>query len=424
MSQAVSHIIKECSVFDVAKLYANPKDKIDRGNYMITLLSRFFFKERNLQHNYQDSQTRQTFGMLCGFLGIFLNLCLFIGKFVAGIISHSIAITADAFNNLSDAGSSIITLIGFKMAGQKPDSDHPFGHGRIEYISGLFVSVLILFMGVELLKSSISKIITPTELTFSPVVLVILLASILVKGYMFYYNRSIGKKIDSQAMLATATDSFSDMLATSVVLISTVISHYSGFFIDGWCGVLLGLFICYAGFMAAKDTISPLLGQAPDKEFVQRINDLVMTHEEVIGIHDLIVHNYGPGRILISLHAEVPADGDILSLHDSIDTIEHELRDTLNCHAVIHMDPVLLGDEKTDRLRALVSGYLTEISEELSMHDFRIVTGPSHTNLIFDVVTPYNFPLSDKELVTEITAKVQNDNPNCYTVIEVDKLMV
>ena len=390
---------------------------------MITLLLNFFIKEKG-KHSYDDPQTRQTCGMLCGFMGIFLNICLFIGKFAAGAISHSIAITADAFNNLSDAGSSIITLIGFKMAGQKPDSDHPFGHGRIEYISGLFVSVLILFMGVELLKSSVSKIVTPAELDFSPIILVILIASVLVKGYMYAYNRSYGRKINSQAMLATATDSFSDMLATSVVLISTLISHYSGFSIDGWCGVALGLFICYAGVNAAKDTISPLLGQAPDKEFVQRINDLVMTHEEVIGIHDLIVHNYGPGRILISLHAEVPADGDILSLHDAIDTIEHELRDTLNCHAVIHMDPVQLGDETTERLKTLVGGYLTEISAELSMHDFRIVTGPSHTNLIFDVVTPYKFPLTDKELVNEITAKIQKDNPNYYTVIEVDKMMV
>lgn len=391
---------------------------------MITLLSSFFLKNTANPKDYQNPQTRQIYGMLCGFVGIFLNLCLFTGKFIAGLISHSIAITADAFNNLSDAGSSIITLIGFKMAGQKPDSDHPFGHGRIEYISGLFVSVLILFMGVELLKSSVSKIITPTELDFSPAVLLILLASIFVKGYMFSYNRSVGRKINSQAMLATATDSFSDMLATTVVLISTIISHYSGISIDGWCGVLLGLFICYAGINAAKDTISPLLGQAPDKEFVQRINDLVMTHEEVIGIHDLIVHNYGPGRILISLHAEVPADGDILSLHDTIDTIEHELRDTLSCHAVIHMDPVQLGDETTDRLKSLVSGYLTEISTELTMHDFRIVTGPSHTNLIFDVVTPYNFPLTDKELVVRISERVRMDNPNYYTVIEVDKLMV
>ena len=390
---------------------------------MIALLKQIFFR-KNLNNDYKDPHTRQVYGMLCGFVGIFLNLCLFIGKFIAGTLSHSIAITADAFNNLSDAGSSIITLIGFKMAGQKPDSDHPFGHGRIEYISGLFVSVLILFMGVELLKSSVSKILNPGELVFSPVILIILLASILVKGYMFLYNRSYGKKIDSQAMQATATDSFSDMLATSVVLISTIVSHYTGVGLDGWCGILLGLFICYAGVNAAKDTISPLLGQAPDKEFVQRINDLVMTHEEVIGIHDLIVHNYGPGRILISLHAEVPADGDILSLHDTIDRIEHELRDTLNCHAVIHMDPVQLGDETTERLKSLVGEYISEISEELSMHDFRIVTGPSHTNLIFDVVTPYNFPLSDRELVNQITEKVQKDNPNYYTVIEVDKLMV
>ena len=391
---------------------------------MITLLSKIFFSDKNTEPDYQSPKTRQAYGMLCGFVGIFLNFVLFAAKFVAGLLSQSIAITADAFNNLSDAGSSVITLIGFKMAGQKPDSDHPFGHGRIEYISGLFVSVLILFMGVELIKSSVQKIITPQELTFSPTVLIILLISIAIKGYMYCYNRSIGNKIASGAMLATATDSLSDMLATSVVLICTIISHYTGFYADAWCGVILGLFICYAGINAAKDTISPLLGQAPDKEFVQRITNLVMTYEEIIGIHDLIVHNYGPGRILISLHAEVPADGDILSLHDTIDTIEHQLRDTLHCHAVIHMDPVQVGDETTDRLKILVNSYLAEISTELTMHDFRIVTGPSHTNLIFDVVTPYNFPLTDKELVNQITKKIQDDNPNYYAVIEVDKLMV
>lgn len=388
---------------------------------MITLLSRIFIKDRE---NIKSPGVRQAYGVLCGAAGIFLNLCLFAGKFAAGLISNSIAITADAFNNLSDAGSSIITLIGFQMAGQKPDPDHPFGHGRIEYISGLLVSVIILLMGFELLKGSVSKILHPEELAFSPIIVAILLISILVKCYMFFYNRRLGKLLNSSAMLATGTDSLSDTLATTVVLISTLTAHFTGLSIDGWCGVAVGLFICYAGFSAARDTVSPLLGQAPDKEFVQQINDIVMAHEEVIGIHDLIVHNYGPGRVLISLHAEVPADGDILTLHDAIDTIEHELYNTLNCHAVIHMDPVQIGDEKTERLKKLVAGYLAEIDGSLTMHDFRIVTGPSHTNLIFDVVTPYDFPLSDPELVALIDQKVKAENPDFFVVVDVDKTMI
>ena len=388
---------------------------------MVTLLSKIFIKNRE---DIKNPQVRLAYGMLCGAVGIFLNLCLFTGKFIAGTISHSIAITADAFNNLSDAGSSIITLIGFRMAGQKPDSDHPFGHGRIEYVSGLLVSVIILLMGLELLKSSVSKIIHPENLSFSPVILIILLASILIKCYMYLYNNRLGKKLESAAMCATATDSLSDTLATTVVLIATLVAHFTDLAIDGWCGILVGLFICYAGFNTAKDTISPLLGQAPEKEFVQQVNDIVMAHEGIIGIHDLIVHNYGPGRVLISLHAEVPADGDILVLHDLIDTIEHELRDTLNCHAVIHMDPVQMGDEETARLKTLVSGYLAEIDTSLTMHDFRIVTGPTHTNLIFDVVTPYQFPMSDNELIAKITERIQRDNPNYFAVIEVDKTYV
>ena len=387
---------------------------------MIALLSNIFIKNRA---NKKDPAVRQAYGILCGAMGIFLNLCLFTGKFVAGTVSNSIAITADAFNNLSDAGSSVITLIGFRMAGQQPDPSHPFGHGRIEYISGLLVSVVILLMGAELLKSSVAKIIHPEEQLFSPIIIVILLASILVKCYMFLYNRQLGKKLESAAMAATATDSLSDALATSAVLVSTLIAHFTGFAIDGWCGVLVGLFICYAGYSAAKDTVSPLLGQAPDREFVRQINDIVMAHENILGIHDLIVHNYGPGRVLISLHAEVPADGNFLALHDMIDTIEHELRDTLNCHAVIHMDPICVGDKETTRLKALVNGYLQEISERLTMHDFRIVTGPTHTNLIFDVAAPYDFSMSDSELETQLKERILRDNPTYFAVIEIDKQM-
>ncbi len=367
---------------------------------------------------------RQAYGMLCGALGIFFNFILFAGKLIAGTISHSIAITADAFNNLSDAASSIITLVGFRLAGQEADNDHPFGHGRIEYISGLFVAVLILFMGFELLKSSVSKILNPATLSISPLILGILIVSVFVKVIMYLYNKQIGKKISSATVLAAATDSVSDAFSTIVILIATIAGQYTTLPIDGWCGLIVGGLICRAGVLAAKDTISPLLGQAPEESFVKEINDIVMGHEEIIGIHDLIVHNYGPTRVMVSLHAEVPADGDILALHDCIDTIEHELRDTLHCHAVIHMDPVCVGDEEVDRLKDMVHGYLMSISEELSMHDFRMVTGPTHTNLIFDVVTPYGFKLSDKELTAKITELIQNDNPNYFTVIDIDKKMV
>lgn len=385
---------------------------------MISLLARLFIK------NHQDTKNpnvRQTYGILCGALGIGLNLLLFAGKFAAGFFSHSIAVTADAFNNLSDAGSSIITLIGFRMAGQKPDPDHPFGHGRIEYISGLLVAVIILLMGFELIQGSAAKILRPEDLTFSPAVLIILAVSILVKCYMYLYNCRLGKRLDSAAMLATAADSLSDALATTLVLAATLTAHFTGLHIDGWCGVLVGLFICWTGFNAAKDTISPLLGQAPDKEFVRQVNEIVMFHQNVLGIHDLIVHNYGPGRILISLHAEVPADGDILTLHDMIDRIEHQLRDALDCHAVIHMDPVCVNDQETNRLKSLVLGYLEEISPRLTMHDFRIVAGPTHTNLIFDVAAPYDFPLQDSELIQAINQRIQQEHPGFCAVIEVDK---
>ena len=385
---------------------------------MLKVLFRIFVK------NYQDTsspQVRQSYGVLCGGLGIVFNLVLFAGKFLAGFLSGSIAITADAFNNLSDAGSSIITLFGFKLAGQKPDKDHPFGHGRIEYISGLLVSIVILFMAFELFKSSLAKIMNPNAPTISPLIIGILTASILAKGYMAYYNYKVGNLIDSATVKATGADSLSDMVSTFLVLIAALLSHYTNLIIDGYCGVLLSLLIFYAGIKAAKDTIDPLLGQAPDPEYVQQISDLVMSYEGVIGIHDLIVHNYGPGRMLISLHAEVPSDGDILAMHDMIDLIEHQLQDSLHCSAVIHMDPICVNDEETNHLKILTAGYLSQIDTHITMHDFRIVKGPTHTNIIFDVVVPYGFQMSDNQLRPAITERIRRDNPNYYTVIEVDK---
>ena len=384
---------------------------------MVELLAKYLIKTKETD----ASETRQTYGILCGSVGIFFNVLLAIGKFIAGLLSGSIAIMADAANNLSDAGSSLIVLFGFKLAGQKPDPDHPFGHGRVEYISGLLVSVLIIYMAFELLKSSVDAVLHPGEINFEPIILVILLVSILVKFYMFLYNRKFGKKIRSEAMLATSMDSLSDMGATAVVLISMLVSHYTSLQIDGICGILVALLIFYAGFNSAKETINPLLGQPPEPEFVKRIEEIVSSEKEIIGIHDLIVHNYGPGRVMISLHAEVPADGDILALHDLIDNVEHRLKTELHCSAVIHMDPVCTKDEQTLELKQVVMDIVKEIDEVITIHDFRVVTGPTHTNLIFDIVVPFGFPKSDVDLTNEIQNKLWKFNPVYFAVIEIDK---
>lgn len=385
---------------------------------MVSLLIHIFIKD---YRNTDSPEVRQQYGILSGAVGILFNIILFGTKFLAGLISHSIAITADAFNNLSDAGSSIITLVGFKMAGEKPDPHHPFGHGRIEYISGFLVSIIILLMAIELLRSSIGKILHPSDIDFSPLIVGILVLSILVKLYMFYYNRTMSRKIQSAAMAATALDSISDTLATSVVLLSTLIAHFTGLKIDGWCGTAVGLFILFAGFNAARDTIGPLLGQAPDPEFVKSIRDLVMSYDEVLGVHDLIVHDYGPGRLMVSLHAEVPAKGDILHLHDTIDNIEKRLRRELSCEAVIHMDPILNDDEETNTLKSAVMDIVKTIDQSLTIHDFRIVKGPTHTNLIFDVVEPYQVSFLPEDLEAMIQQKVQELDPRYFTVVQVDR---
>ena len=384
---------------------------------MISLLAKRFIKDYN---NMKSAHVRHSYGMLCGIVGIVLNILLFAGKFLAGTISHSIAITADAINNLSDAGSSFITLAGFKLASQKPDPDHPYGHGRIEYLSGLFVSLLIILMAVELLKTSFNKIIHPTETTISPLVIVILVASILVKLYMSVYNSKVGKRIDSAALLATAADSRGDMLATLLVLISSAISFFFNIQIDGYCGLLVGLFILYAGFNAAKETINPLLGKAPDKEYVEKIEEIVTSHDLILGIHDMMIHDYGPGRVVVSLHAEVPSDGDILEMHDLIDHIEHDLSEMCNCEAVIHMDPISVNDPETNTLKEQIRSIIKEIDENLQFHDFRIVKGPTHTNLLFDVLVPYKFPLKDSELIVMIDKKVKELNPTYFIVVKVD----
>ena len=388
---------------------------------MIEFLARVFIRHRD---GLSPSALRQAYGQLCGAVGIGLNLLLFVGKLFAGTISGSIAITADAFNNLSDAGSSVVTLLGFRLAGRKPDPEHPFGHGRMEYISGLAVAGLILLMGVELGKSSLKKILSPEEIVSSPLVLAILAVSVAVKLYMFYYNRSIGKKIKSAAMSATATDSLSDAVSTTAVLIATLVGQLTGLNIDGWVGLLVALFILFSAYKAAKETLSPLLGQTPDPEFVDRIEQIVLSYPEVLNIHDLIVHDYGPGRMMISLHAEVSADGDLLQLHDVIDNAEHRLKKELGCMAVIHMDPIITNDAHTDALRMAVAEKVKSIDPRLTIHDFRTVPGSTHTNLIFDVVVPYDVKLTADEVRRRIGALVKELDENYFAVVQVDNSYV
>ena len=374
--------------------------------------------------NVSDKDVRGSYGILCSMMGILFNLLLFIGKYVAGVLSGSIAIVADAMNSMSDAGSSIITLIGFRFAGKKPDPDHPFGHGRVEYISGLIVSFLVLLMGFELGKSSIEKILHPEEIQGGWLIISILIISILIKCYMAAYNHRIGKMINSAAMKATATDSLSDAVSTTVVLGCTIASKFTSFNLDGWCGLVVSVLVLYAGYGAVKETMNPLLGQPPEEEFVKEIKNLVMSHEGIVGIHDMIVHDYGPGRVMISLHAEVPGNGDIYELHDMIDIVEREIKSELGCEATIHMDPIAVGDERTDAYKKMVLQVIKDIDEVLSIHDFRIVPGTTHTNLVFDVLAPAGYSTEDKELIEKIQEKIQGRDNTLFAVIKIDHAYV
>ena len=368
---------------------------------MLKFLAKLFIKT---PREYDDPATRRAYGVLCGAVGILLNILLFAGKFIAGSLAKSVAVTADAFNNLADAGSSVITMIGFRLAGQKPDKEHPFGHGRFEYIAGLLVSAAIILMGVELLKTSIEKIIAPQAVEFSVLTAVILVFSVAVKIYMAVYNGSLGKKLASPALAAAAKDSLSDSIATAVVLVSSAVGHFLRINIDGWCGAAVAVFVLRAGIMSVRDTLAPLLGTEPDPEFVKKINDIVLSYPEISAIHDLIIHDYGPGRQIISLHAEMPTESgsDIFKLHDIVDNAERRLRQELGCDATIHLDPVAAEDEQTQMLHERMEAALFEINSGLTMHDFRIVPGPTHTNLIFDVVVPYDNKMPQAEILEKI----------------------
>lgn len=385
---------------------------------MITLLSKIFIKTN------EKTAERRAYGVLCGALGIFLNLVLCVFKLIAALLTGSVSITADAFNNLSDAGSSVVTLIGFKLAGQKPDPDHPFGHGRAEYISGFIVSLLVLLMGFELMKSSIQKLVGGSAVTFRWLSVIILAVSIAVKLYMYAYNSRLGKRFDSAAMKATATDCLSDCVSTGAVLLCTVAARFTALPLDAWCGLAVALFILFSGFRTAKETLNPLLGTPPEREFVEKINSIVLSYPDICGIHDLIVHNYGPGRVMISLHAEVPQTVDILTIHDCIDNIEHHLATELSCSAVIHMDPIATNDEAVLAVRDRVSSLARKLDERITIHDFRMVMGDSHTNLIFDMVVPFGLDRSDEEIKAEMKRLVAETDPCYKTVIQIDKTYI
>ena len=369
-----------------------------------------------------DPAVRQRYGLLSGGVGILLNLLLSAGKFLAGLLTGSIAVTADAFNNLSDAGSSVVTLAGFRLAAKQADEDHPFGHGRIEYLTGLLVAAAILLVGVELARTSLEKILQPEAVDFSWLSVGILCASILVKLWMSAFNRRLSRRIGSAAMAATAADSLSDVVATSAVLLGTLAGHFFSLRIDGWVGILVAAFILRAGWEAAKDTLDPLLGQSPDPDLVESIQKAVLAHPQVTGVHDLIIHDYGPGRRMMSLHAEVPMDADVLEVHDVIDNIERELKETFHIEAVIHMDPIATKDPQTNALREKMAALVREIDPAMTIHDFRMTVGPDHQNLIFDVVVPHKCPLSDEEVKAAIAGKAgELEGGPFFTVVSIDR---
>lgn len=385
---------------------------------MISILSKFFIKQ---DENTKQSDLRRQYGVLLGGVGIFLNICLFIIKIIGGILSGSVAIVADAFNNLSDGGSSLIQLIGYKLSGHDPDPEHPFGHGRLEYVSGLIISILIIVVGVELLISSARRIIDPVVIEYSRVTVVILIVSVFIKVYMYYYNKRYSEKLDSVVFQATAYDSLSDCVATSAVLISTMVSEYMNLQIDAYCGILVSMFIIFTGIKSAKDTINPLLGSMADPEYVEKIAKFVLSYDDVYGVHDLVVHDYGAGRTMITLHVEVPANGDFVKLHDTVDNIERKLNAVLGCKAVIHMDPVFIEDEDTIRMKRLCDLVTKSIDESLSIHDFRMIAGPTHINLVFDVLAPFELKMSNDEIKEKVERKIADIPGNLTAIVDIDR---
>ena len=374
--------------------------------------------------NYEDTENakvRESYGVFSGVVGIVTNVILACAKVFIGMLFSSIAIVADGINNLSDAGSSIMTFVGFKLAGRPEDSGHPYGHARYEYITGLLISIVILLLGLQLFKDSIEEILSPEPVQFSYIMLAILIISIMVKFWQMFFYKKIGEIIHSTTIKAVAKDSRNDVIATSGVLISLLIGKWTGLQIDGWMGALVALFIAYSGISMVRETVDPLLGKAPDREFVDEMKARILGYEGVLGVHDLVVHEYGPKKVFASCHVEVDSEEDVMKSHDLIDNIERDIAQHFQIHFVIHMDPVATKDEKTLQLKEAVGKKLHEIDPIIQYHDFRFVPGYTHSSLIFDVVVPMGYKMKETELITKIQEKVREIDPSYYTVITVDQ---
>lgn len=375
--------------------------------------------------NNKDSSTpsgREAYGRVAGIVGIICNLLLSVMKFIIGTITNSVSITADATNNMTDAGSSIVTLVGFRLSEKPADEDHPYGHARIEYITGLIISFLTLIIGYDILKTSVSKIFHPEDIAFSWTAVIILTVSILMKLWLSRFNRTLGKRIKSKALEATAADSRNDVVATSAVLAATLISRFTSLNLDGYMGVLVAMFIIISGIGLVKETVSPLLGQAPSKEMYEMIEKKILSYENVLGVHDLMVHSYGPGSYFASAHIEMDAKIDVLSCHDVMDTIERDFLREHNIHIVVHLDPTVLDCEETNELKEVVRQILFDIDPVITFHDFRVVYGETAKNVLFDIVVPPKFKYPDDELVSIIKNRVNEaGNGNLYAVVVVDR---
>ncbi len=385
---------------------------------MSKLLFKIFIKDHK---NVQNTDVREKYGRLASFVGIFVNILLSVLKFTAGIAFGSVAIKADAVNNLSDAGSSVISLFSFKFSNRPADKEHPFGHARIEYAASFAVSFLILMLGFEIFRSSVGKIFSPDEIAFSKLTCAVLIISVILKLWLAFFYKSVGKKINSKVMSASAADSLADVASTSGVLVSLVLSEVTGFQLDGYAGVIVAIFIIASGINIAKDTLDEFLGQPPDKSFVENIEKKILSYDGILGIHDLVVHNYGPQKTFASVHVEVSAAVDILVSHEIIDDIERDFLKNEGIDLLIHLDPVVTDDEFISELKEYVSGIIADIDGSYSMHDFRVVPGAGRSNLIFDVVIPYNSKIPDNEVLAQIDMRIKQINPSYNTVITVDK---
>ena len=384
---------------------------------MTKILIKLFIKDADIN----SQRGRELYGRLAGAVGIICNLLLSIMKLIIGSISNSVSITADATNNIADAGSSIVTLVGFRLSGKPADKDHPYGHARIEYISSLIISFLILLIGCSIFKESVTKIFKPEESLFNVATVIVLVASIIVKLWLSLFNKFLGKQINSKALEATAIDSRNDVITTTAVLIASTISHFTGFNLDGYMGLIVSVFIFISGINLVKETLDPLLGQPPTKEMFETIEQKILSYDNVLGVHDLMVHSYGPNTYFASAHIEMDAKIDVLVCHDIMDRIERDFKSELNIHLVVHLDPTILDSPEINELKEMVNDIICEIDRDLTFHDFRVVVGEENKNVLFDVVVPPEYKYSDEELEKIITDKITEvSNGKIFTVLVVD----